>query len=139
MQRVARTFAIATSLAGLLLLASCSGSADTSIPTATPSGPLGGTVTLGASAFQQTSMTLSAGQTLRLVDPAGTGGAHMLCLGKDRQCDANPQGPDALHGPGLKVMPGDTKEISFPSHGQYQVTCNIHPSMNLTVSVLGTG
>ncbi len=63
----------------------------------------------------------------------------MLCLGASGQCDANAQGPDALHGPGLRIVPGDTKEISFPHPGQYQVTCTIHPSMQLTVSVLGTG
>ena len=139
MKTVARTFAIATSLACLLLLAGCSEGADTSIPTSTPGGPLGGTVTLGASSFQQTSISLSAGHALRLVDPAATGGTHMLCLGKDGQCEASPQGPDALHGPGLRIAPGETKEITFPSPGQYQVTCTIHPSMNLTISVLGTG
>jgi len=139
MKTWARTVTIATSLACLLLLAGCSGGADASTPTATPSGPVGGTVTLGASSFQQTAISLSAGQALRLVDPAGTGGTHVLCLGTDGQCDASPQGPDALHGPGLRIAPGDTKEISFLSPGQYQVTCTIHPSMNLTISVLGTG
>jgi plastocyanin len=136
-QIVIRRFAIALSLVCVLPMAACGGSADSAPPT--PSAPVGATVTLGASSFQQTSISVSAGQTLRLVDPAGTGGTHMLCLGADGQCDANPQGPDALHGPGLRVAPGDTKEVSFPSPGQCQVTCTIHPTMNLTVSVLGTG
>jgi plastocyanin len=39
----------------------------------------------------------------------------------------------------MEVAPGDTVDIIFPSAGQYQITCTVHPSMNLTVSVLGTG
>ena len=54
-------------------------------------------------------------------------------------CDPNAQGPDALHSPGLMLVPGDSKAIGFPDAGLYQVTCTIHPSMNLTISVLGTG
>jgi len=139
MWRVTQTIALTMALVGLLTLGACDSGADTSSPTETANGPVGGTVTLGASSFQQTSISLSAGQTLRLVDPAGTGGTHMLCLGANGQCDATAQGPDALHGPGLQIVPGDTKEISFPHPGQYQITCTLHPSMQLTVSVLGTG
>ena len=46
---------------------------------------------------------------------------------------------DALHAPGLKITPGITSDILFSTPGQYQITCTIHPSMNLTISVLGTG
>jgi hypothetical protein len=79
MQIVIRRFAIALSLVCMLPLVACGGGADTAPPT--PSAPVGGTVTLGASSFQQTSISVSAGQALRLVDAAATGGTHMLCLG----------------------------------------------------------
>jgi hypothetical protein len=101
--------------------------------------PLGRTVTLGRSSFLQTSVTFSAGQTLRLVDPADTGGRHLLCWGQNGHCDPNAQGPELLRGPGLLLMPGATQDIAFQRAGQYRLTCIIHPSMNLTISVLGTG
>lgn len=99
--------------------------------------PVGATVTLGQSAFSQTLVTLSAGQSLRFDDPATTGGTHILCLGANGQCDASAQGPDSLLAPGLSVHPGDTKEIAFLKAGMYDVTCTIHPNMHLTISVLG--
>ena len=50
-------------------------------PSSTPTGnaPIGSTVTLGQSAFLETTISFSAGQALRLVDPAATGGVHQLC------------------------------------------------------------
>lgn len=101
--------------------------------------PVAATVILGKSSFAQTDVTISAGQVLRLVDPGTTGGTHVLCLGTGGQCDAAAQGPDLLHGPGLTLHPGDTKDIPFPSPGSYEVTCTIHPGMHLTISVLGVG
>jgi plastocyanin len=134
-----RTFAIATSLVCMVLIVGCGGSTESRTSTPTGNAPLGSTVTLGQSAFLETTFSFSAGQALRLVDPVATGGVHQLCLGKDGQCDANAQVPDALHGPGMKIAPGNTSDILFPSPGQYQITCTIHPSMNLTSSLLGTG
>jgi plastocyanin len=134
-----RSWTLIITLAGALLIPGCSGSTESSLSTPTATAPLGSTVTLGQRSFLQSSVSFSAGQALHLVDPAATGGLHQLCLGKDGQCDANAQGPDALRNPGMKVAPGDTVEIIFPAAGQYQVTCTIHPQMNLTVSVLGTG
>jgi plastocyanin len=132
--------ALALVLMGGLVLAACSASDGGSTSATSTSGlPVGGTVTLGSGSFAQTRLTISAGQAVRLLDPTQTGGTHRLCLGADGHCDTGAQGPDELHDPGLLLMPGDTKDIGFASAGQYQVTCTIHPSMNLTVSVLGTG
>jgi plastocyanin len=99
----------------------------------------GGTVTLAQNAFEPSSITFSAGQALRLIDPAGTGGTHRLCLGAAGRCDPSAQGPEALLSPGLLIKPGDTKDIAFPHAGQYQVTCTISPGMHLSISVLATG
>jgi hypothetical protein len=90
---------------------------------------------LGPVNFVQTSITLSTGQALHIVDPQSTGGTHMLCLGQQGACDANPSGPSELHGPGLPINPGTTKDITFSAAGTYHITCTIHPSMNLTVTV----
>jgi hypothetical protein len=134
-----RPWALIFSLAGALLVVGCGGSTEDLPSTPTATAPRGSTVTLGQRSFVETSISSSAGQPLHLVDPATTGGLHQLCLGKDGQCDANAQGPDALHDPGMKIAPGDIVDIIFPAAGQYQITCTIHPRMNLTVSVLGTG
>jgi plastocyanin len=99
--------------------------------------PVGATVELGSIAFVQTTVTLSAGKSLQFVDPSATGGTHILCLGTNGQCDAAAQGPDSLLAPGLSLHPGDTKEIAFPSGGTFDVTCTIHPSIHLTITVLG--
>ena len=90
---------------------------------------------LGPVNFIQTSITLSAGQALHIVDPQSTGGTHILCLGQHGACDSNPTGPSELHGPGLPISPGTTKDITFSAAGTYHITCTIHPSMNLTVTV----
>ncbi len=47
--------------------------------------PVGATMALGRGAFAQTAVTLSAGQSLRLVAPSSTGGVHTLCLGANGQ------------------------------------------------------
>jgi plastocyanin len=132
---------IAAVLASTLTLAACSRSTTTAnvSSSVTPTVVAAATITLGASNFLQTSETISAGQALRLVDPASTGGIHKLCLGTDGQCDANAPDPTALLSPGLSVTPGTTQVITFLHAGSYQVTCTIHPSMQLTISVLGTG
>jgi plastocyanin len=129
---------------GTLVSAACSPTAggpttSATSATSTPSPPSAGTVTLSQSAFAQTSVTISAGHSLRFDDPDATGGNHKLCLGMDGHCDANAEGPDELHSPGLTLTPGTTADINFPRAGQYQVTCAIHPNMNLTITVLGTG
>ena len=122
-----------------IAVTACGGAANAPTPTSTSGAPVGGTVTLGQRSFVEASITITTGQALRIVDPADTGGNHMLCLGKDGQCDSGAQGPDALRSPGEAFHPGDSKAIPFLSAGQYQITCTIHPRMSLVVSVLGAG
>lgn len=90
---------------------------------------------MGAADFTQSSVTLSAGQALHLVDPQDTGGTHMLCIGQNGSCDASPTGPSELHGPGMTFNPGTTKDITFSAAGTYHITCTIHPNMNVTITV----
>jgi plastocyanin len=90
---------------------------------------------MGSSDFTQTSVTLSAGQALHMVDSQDSGGTHMLCIGQNGICDANPTGPSELHGPGMTFNPGTTKDITFSTAGTYHITCTIHPNMNVTITV----
>ena len=123
-----RTFAII--LAFLLLtftLAGCGGSSG--------GGGAGNELDMGGASFTQTSITLSAGQALHMVDSQDTGGTHTLCLGQNGTCDSSATGPSELKGPGMSFSPGTTKDVTFSTAGTYHITCTIHPSMNVTITV----
>jgi plastocyanin len=93
-------------------------------------------VSMAASDFSATSITIKAGQAVHFTDPAGIGGTHIVCLGSDGNCSATAQGPQALAGNGFTINAGDPpKDVTFPTPGTYKITCSIHPSMNLTVTV----
>jgi plastocyanin len=86
--------------------------------------------------FSTTSITVKAGQAVHFTDPAGTGGTHTICLGTDGTCDKGAKGPQALQSPGFTINAGDpAKDVTFDTPGTYKITCSIHPSMNLAVTV----
>ena len=99
------------------------------------SGGASNEVDLGAASFEQSSVTLTSGQALHLVDSQASGGTHNLCIGQNGTCDSSASGPSELKGPGMMINAGDTKDITFSAAGTYHVTCTIHPNMNLTVTV----
>jgi plastocyanin len=90
---------------------------------------------LGSSSFVQSSITLSSGQALHIVDSQDSGGTHNLCIGQNGTCDTNAAGPAELKSPGMMISAGTTKDITFSAAGTYHITCTIHPAMNLTVTV----
>lgn len=110
-----------------LALVGCGGSSTT--------GGASNELDMGPSDFTQSSVTLSAGQPLHMVDSRDSGGTHMLCIGQNGICDANPMGPSELHSPGMTFNPGTTKDIAFSTAGTYHITCTIHPNMNVTITV----
>jgi len=93
------------------------------------------TVQMNPTNFVQTTRTIQAGQTLLFDDSVGGGGLHIICLGTDQQCDTSADGPSDLKSPGFTINPGGTKSVTFPTAGTYKITCTVHPSMNLTVTV----
>ena len=91
-------------------------------------------VDMGPANFVQTSRTISAGESIHFVDdPSGT--MHILCIGNDGSCDPNVHGPQDLTGQGFTIQPGQSHDVRFDAAGTYPITCTIHPSMNLTVTV----
>jgi len=112
-------------LLALLALAACGQSA-----------PAANEVSMTAADFSPTSMTIQAGQAVHFTDPAGIGATHIVCLGKEGNCDTSAQGPQALAGGGFTINAGDPpRDITFATPGTYKITCSIHPSMNLNVTV----
>jgi plastocyanin len=93
------------------------------------------TVQMSTDNFVQTTRTIKAGQTLLFSDTVDGGNTHVICLGDDMRCDTQAQGPSALMSPGFTIDAGGSKSIAFPTAGTYQITCTLHPDMNLTVTV----
>jgi plastocyanin len=119
-------FVVLVALVALVALAGC-GSAST------PANE----VDMGVAAFQQASVTISAGQAVHFVDPLNGGGTHVICVGANMQCAHQPGAPAALDTTsGITFNAGDpARDIVFPTPGTYQVVCTIHPNMVVTVVV----
>ena len=100
----------------------------------TSTGGGGNAVPMGASTFSVASITIKAGQAVHFDD--SNGAYHVLCLGKDQQCDPNAAGPAELKVPsGHTINSGQTWDVTFPTAGTYEVTCTVHPNMNVTITV----
>ncbi len=92
-------------------------------------------VDMGVAAFQQTSVTVKAGQAVHFVDPP-TGGTHIICVGQGAQCKAQSGAPADLNAAnGMQFNQGDVRDIVFPTAGTYTVVCIIHPGMQVVVNV----
>src|SRR5215813_10771049 len=92
-------------------------------------------VTMNQGNFDHESLTVSAGTTVKFIDPQSAS-PHVLCVGANARCDEAVSGPSALtDGNSLHVSPGETKEVEFDTPGTYKITCTLHPMMNLTITV----
>jgi plastocyanin len=122
--RISRTF-VTLALLPLLALAACGQSA--SAPNE---------VGMTGSDFSPATVTIKAGQAVHFTDPAGVGATHIVCLGSDGNCDTAAQGPQALQFGGFTINAADPpKDVTFATPGTYKITCSLHPSMNLKVTV----
>lgn len=92
-------------------------------------------VDMGVAAFEQSSVTIKAGQAVHFVDPH-TGGIHIICVGQGVTCAPQDGAPAELNtSQGMTFNQGDTRDIVFPTAGTYTVVCIIHPGMQVTVTV----
>ncbi len=119
----------------LLAFAACGGSAASSGSGSSTASS--NTITMGATDFVgSTSVTIKAGQSVNFVDPSSTGGTHILATGTNGNYASETGAPATLNvASGLTFNPGDTKAIVFSTAGTYHITCIIHPTMNVTVTV----
>jgi plastocyanin len=85
-----------------------------------------GAVRLSGFAFEPTTMTAAAGTTLTFANDDGV--AHDIVEGTDGTAAS----PSAVH---ARLAPGATASVTLPKAGTLALTCTIHPSMNMTVTV----
>jgi plastocyanin len=115
----------------VLLLAACSNSAASSAPAAgggaasdDGSGGGGETVSLAGFAFSPSELTIPAGTTVTFTDTAN----HTVTEGTDGE---------AVDDPIVDEDGGSDIEVTFDEPGTYNITCKIHPDMNMTITVEG--
>jgi plastocyanin len=92
------------------------------------------TVHMGASNFDQASVTVQKGQSLTLVDD--TASVHIIMNGS--WVNGAPQPKQEAGAPKVDVQfnGNDTHAIGpFNTAGTYHLYCTVHPGMNLTVIV----
>ncbi len=111
----------------LMALAACA-SATTSSAPATGDGGDGGdtgeTVSLAGDQFTPSTLTIPAGTTVTFTDTAN----HTVTEGTDGT---------AVDDPIVDEDGGSDIVVSFDEPGTYDITCKIHPNMNMTVTVEG--
>jgi plastocyanin len=90
----------------------------------------------GGSFVGNTSISIAAGQAVTFDDPSSSGGTHHLVTGMNGQFSAEPGAPSEFAtSAGIMFNPGDSKTVTFPTAGTYNITCTIHPPMQATITV----
>ena len=118
----------------VLLLAACSSNTASSAPAAAGGGASddggggggggGETVSLAGFAFSPSELTIPAGTTVTFTDTAN----HTVTEGTDGE---------AVDDPIVDEQGGSDIDVTFDEPGTYNITCKIHPDMNMTITVEG--
>ena len=122
-----RTFSVRPMLfvaALSLALVACTSSPSSSAQSSSASG--GTTVTLSGLAFSPTSLTVKVGTKVTFQNKDTVD--HTVTNGKDGKPDANAAFDKSLPS-------GQSVDITFDKAGTFNVTCKIHSTMNMTVTV----
>ena len=122
--RLVPVLSVLTSL--ILVLAACSAAAPSSDAAGGEGGgDTGETVSLAGGAFAPSTLTIPAGTTVTFTDTSG----HTVTEGTDGE---------AVEDPIVDEEGGaDPIEVIFDEAGPFNITCRIHPNMNMTVTVEG--
>lgn len=109
-----------------ILLAACSIHANT--------GPTGPAVHMGSANFLQSSITISKGDSLALIDDVAV--PHQITNGTWVNSAAKPAKENGAPTVNANFIGNDTSSVGpFSTAGTYHLYCTIHPGMNLTVIV----
>jgi plastocyanin len=118
-----------------LLIAACGGtSGGSSSGSSGSNSDSANTVHLGASNFDQSSITISKGSSLTLVDDVNV--VHIINTGSWVNGVAKPAKEAGAPTVNVTFNGSDTHTIGpFNTAGTYHLYCTVHPGMNLTVIV----
>ena len=83
--------------------------------------------------FAPHNIEISEGETIRFVNRSST--TQVLCLGSDQRCDLTATLPRSLTSPGVRIVPGQAKDVVFDTYGTFTITSTAAPGLNLTVTV----
>ena len=126
--RRTRTTTLASALFALtIVLAACSSDSGSSSAPADNGGDTGGegeTVSMANTQFTPSTLTIQAGTTVTFTDTSG----HTVTEGTDGQ---------PVDDPIVDEQGGSDIDVTFDEPGTYNITCKIHPSMNMTITVEG--
>lgn len=134
MKKVLTAFILVGVLA--LLFAACSSGTSSSSNGSSSSGNANtaNTVHLGASNFDQSSVTISKGSSLTLIDDVDV--VHIINNGSWVNGVAKPAKEAGAPTVNVTFNGNDTHSIGpFHTAGTYHLYCTVHPGMNLTVIV----
>ena len=84
--------------------------------------------------FSPQKLEIPEGQTIHFVNHSSTV-TQVLCLGTNNRCDPYAALPRGLKSPGIRLAPGQAKDVVFDFYGTFHVTDLIGSGMNLTVTV----
>jgi plastocyanin len=109
-----------------LILAACGSSTESSAPADDGDGGATGgeTVSMANTTFTPSTLTVAAGTTVTFTDTSG----HTVTEGTDGV---------AVEDPIVDEEGGSDVDVVFDEPGTYNITCKIHPSMNMTITVEG--
>ncbi len=84
--------------------------------------------------FSPQKLEITEGQTIHFVNHSSTI-TQILCLGTNNHCDPYTALPRGLKSPGVRLAPGQAKDVVFDFYGTFHVTSTMGSGMNLTVTV----
>jgi plastocyanin len=84
--------------------------------------------------FSPQKLEITEGQTIHFVNDSSNI-TRVLCLGTNNHCDPYAALPRGLKSPGIRLAPGQAKDVVFDFYGTFHVTSTIGSGMNLTVTV----
>jgi plastocyanin len=127
-QPAPRAMVVAAAAALLVLVSACSSASTSQSPAGGGGGSqaAGSTITLSGLKFTVAEISVPAGD-VSFVNQDQV--PHLIADGQNGTEAASPRFEKA------SIPAGQTKVISFTAAGDYQITCLIHPTMNMVVHV----
>lgn len=84
--------------------------------------------------FSTKNLEIPEGQIVHFVNRSSSI-TEVLCLGTNNHCDPYAALPRGLKSPGIRIAPGQAKDVVFDFYGTFHVTSLTGTGMNLTVTV----